>query len=142
MRDEAIVEKIKNAIKILDEIDDMINSQAQELQSVDYKLSDLYHLIENNELSEEASIKIVKFIHDLRKQRRSLKNEHEIEITYQTHKSKITGIETRKFLTNEIFKTTKRLNQEYKNRVLTDEDINSLIESKKKKRGRPRKEVV
>lgn len=141
MRDEIIVEKIKSAIKVLDEIDEMINSQALALQLVDYKLSDLYHLIENNELSDEASINVVKFIHALRKQRRSLNNEHEIEITYQTNKSKMTGSETRQFLANEIFKTTKRLNQEYKNRVLTEEDISNLIEPKKK-RGRPRKEMV
>lgn len=141
MRDEVIVERIKSAIKALDEIDDMISSQAQELQLVDYKLSDLYHLIENNELSDEASINVVKFIHTLRKQRRSLNNEHEIEITYQTNKSKMTGSETRQFLVSEVFKTVKRLNQEYKNRILTEEDISNLIGPKKKK-GRPRKETV
>ena len=67
MRDKLIIEKIKNAICILDDIDDMIKTQSIELQKVDYKLSDLYHLIENNELSDEASINVVKEIHGLRK---------------------------------------------------------------------------
>lgn len=142
MRDELILTKIKDAVKILDDIDEMIKSQSLELQTIDYKLSDLYHLIENNELSDEASINIVKAIHNLRKQRRSLNNEFEIENTYRQHKSKLTGNETRQFLANEIFKTTKRLNQEYKNRVLTDEDIQNIIEPKKKKVGRPRKVQV
>ena len=67
MRDKLIIDKITNAISILDDIDDMIKTQSIELQKVDYKLSDLYHLIENNELSDEASINVVKEIHDLRK---------------------------------------------------------------------------
>ena len=142
MRDELIVEKIKDAVQILDEIDEMINTQSTELQTIDLELSDWYHLIENNELSDEASIKVIKRIHDLRRLRRSLNNEHEIENTYLTHKSKMTGNETRQFLANEIFKTVKKLDSEYKNRVLTDEDIKNILEPAKKKPGRPKKVKV
>ncbi len=143
MRDEILVEKIKNVIQILDEIDEMIKTQSTELQNVDFELSDYYHLIENNELSDIASIKIIKNIHDLRKKRRTLNNEYEIENTYQTHKSKLPGTETRKFLANEIYKTVKKLNTEYKNRILTENDIKSLLEETtiKRKPGRPRKIV-
>nr|DAP64636.1 MAG TPA: AT hook containing protein [Caudoviricetes sp.] len=139
MRDKLIIEKIKNAICILDDIDDMIRTQSIELQKVDYKLSDLYHLIENNELSDEASINVVKEIHDLRKERRSLNNEHDLELAYQNQKSKMIGNDSRQFIMTEINKTNKRLNSEYKNRVYTEEEIEKLI-SPKKKRGRPRKE--
>ena len=143
MRDEILVEKIKNVIQTLDEIDEMIKTQPTELQNVDFELSDYYHLIENNELSDIASIKIVKKIHDLRKIRRTLNNEYEIENTYQTHKSKLPGTETRKFLANEIYKTVKKLNSEYKNRILTENDIKFLLEETtlKRKPGRPRKIV-
>lgn len=142
MRDELIVEKIKNAVQILDEIDEMINSQSTELQTVDLELSDWYHLIENNELSDEASIKVVKKIHDLRKLRRSLSNESSIENAYQTHKTKLVGNNTRSFLANEIYKVVKNLNKEYKNRVITDEDIKNILEPTKKKPGRPKKVVL
>ncbi len=143
MRDEILVEKIKNVIQTLDEIDEMIKTQPTELQNVDFELSDYYHLIENNELSDIASIKIVKKIHDLRKIRRTLNNEYEIENTYQTHKLKLPGTETRKFLANEIYKTVKKLNSEYKNRILTENDIKFLLEETtlKRKPGRPRKIV-
>ena len=141
MRDELIVDKIKNAIDVLNEIDNMIQTQSQELQQVDYKLSDLYHLIENNKLSDEASINIIKTIHKLRKQRRSLNNEHELEVVYQNHKSKMTGNDTRQFLMNELYKTNKKLKSEYKNRIYTEEEINQLI-MPKKKRGRPKKVEV
>ena len=139
MRDKLIIDKITNAISILDEIDDMIRTQSEELQKVDYKLSDLYHLIENNELSDEASINVVREIHLLRKERRSLNNEHDLEVVYQNQKQKMIGNDSRQFLVTELNKTNKRLNSEYKNRVYTEEEIEKLI-SPKKKRGRPRKE--
>lgn len=140
MRDKLIIENISKAITILDEIDNMIELQPKELQQVDYKLSDLYHLIENNELSDEASINVVKEIHKLRKERRSLNNEHDIEVLYQNQKSKMIGNDTRQFLMTDVHKLLKKLNSEYKNRVYTDEEIQELMKSKKK-RGRPRKEV-
>ena len=139
MRDKLIIDKITNAISILDEIDDMIRTQSEELQKVDYKLSDLYHLIENNDLSDEASINVVREIHLLRKERRSLNNEHDLEVVYQNQKQKMIGNDSRQFLVTELNKTNKRLNSEYKNRVYTEEEIEKLI-SPKKKRGRPRKE--
>jgi hypothetical protein len=139
MRDKLIIDKITNAISILDEIDNMIKTQSEELQKVDYKLSDLYHLIENNELSDEASINVVREIHLLRKERRSLNNEHDLEVVYQNQKQKMIGNDSRQFLVTELNKTNKRLNSEYKNRVYTEEEIEKLI-SPKKKRGRPRKE--
>lgn len=139
MRDKLIIDKITNAISILDEIDNMIKTQSEELQKVDYKLSDLYHLIENNELSDEASISVVREIHLLRKERRSLNNEHDLEVVYQNQKQKMIGNDSRQFLVTELNKTNKRLNSEYKNRVYTTEQIEQLI-SPKKKRGRPRKE--
>lgn len=139
MRDKLIIDKITNAISILDEIDNMIKTQSEELQKVDYKLSDLYHLIENNDLSDEASINVVREIHLLRKERRSLNNEHDLEVVYQNQKQKMIGNDSRQFLVTELNKTNKRLNSEYKNRVYTEEEIEKLI-SPKKKRGRPRKE--
>lgn len=139
MRDKLIIDKITNAISILDEIDNMIKTQSEELQKVDYKLSDLYHLIENNELSDEASINVVREIHLLRKERRSLNNEHDLEVVYQNQKQKMISNDSRQFLVTELNKTNKRLNSEYKNRVYTTEQIEQLI-SPKKKRGRPRKE--
>lgn len=139
MRDKLIIDKITNAISILDEIDNMIKTQSEELQKVDYKLSDLYHLIENNELNDEASINVVREIHLLRKERRSLNNEHDLEVVYQNQKQKMIGNDSRQFLVTELNKTNKRLNSEYKNRVYTAEQIEQLI-SPKKKRGRPRKE--
>ena len=139
MRDKIIYEKIKQAMSILDEIDEMIKTQSIELQQVDYELSDWYHYIENNDMDENSSKKVLEEIQRLRKVRRGLQNEYEIENTYKNNSSKVMGNNTRGLLLAEINKTMNRLDCDYKNRVLTEDSINELLNSKKR-RGRPRKE--
>lgn len=138
-RDKIIYEKIKNAMTILDEIDEMINSQSEELQNVDYELSDWLHYIENNEINDKESIKIIKEMQRLRKTRRCLHNEYEIEKTYKSNSAKVMGNNTRQMLLAEVNKTIKQLDSDYKNRILTEEKINELL-SEKKKKGRPKKD--
>ena len=142
MRDEILVDKIIQAVKILDEIDEMISTQGQELQKIDLELSDLYHFIENNNVTDNTSVKLIERIKQLRLLRRSLQREYEIENAYKNNSSKMMGNGTRSFLLNTIKQTVKNLNSEYKNRVLTDEDIEKLQSTEKKKRGRPPKNKV
>ena len=142
MRDEIVVEKIIEAVKVLDEIDEMISTQGQELQKVDLELSDLYHFIENNNVTNETSVKLIDRIKYLRLIRRSLQREYEIENAYKNNSSKMMGTNSRPFLLSTIKQTVKNLNTEYKNRVLTDEDIENLQSTEKKKRGRPAKKKL
>ena len=140
MRDKIIYEKIKQAMALLDEIDEMIKTQSIELQQADYELSDWYHYIENNNIDENSSKKVLEEIQRLRKVRRGLQNEYEIENTYKNNSSKVMGNNTRGLLLAEINKTMNRLDCDYKNRVLTEDSINELLNTKRR-RGRPRKEV-
>ena len=138
MRDELVLNKIKNAIQLLDEIDEMIKSQSEEMQKVDWEISDWLHYIENNEINDKISVKIVEKLKELRIVRRGLSREHEIEGVYKNNASKMMGNNTRPLLLAEINKMVKQLDNEYKNRVITEEDIKMLIEVKKKV-GRPKK---
>ena len=142
MRDKIVLDKIKEAIKILDEIDEMIETQPQELQKIDYELSDLYHYIENENMTNETCVKVVERIKYLRLLRRSLNNEYSIEKAYKDNSNKMMGNNTRVFLLHSVCESADKLNQEYKNRVLTEEDINNLKQETKRKRGRPRKEMI
>jgi hypothetical protein len=137
-RQKELVDKILEVIANLNEIDKMIESQPTSLQKVDLELSDLLHLIESGKVPSSASDRVIKKLEELRLERRALKNEHEIELTYLTHKSKLTGKDTRQFLANEIHKTEHRLNCAYKYRILSEEEISELIKEKKKP-GRPKK---
>lgn len=143
MRDEVVLNKIKEVIVLLDEIDTMIEEQSQELQKVDYELSDLYHYIENENISTETSVKLIERIKYLRLLRKSLNIEYAIEKAYKDNSSKMMGNNTRSFLLNSVCKARETYrNNEYKNRVLTDEDITELEITEKKKRGRPPKKKV
>lgn len=140
MRCEQLLDKIKTITTLLDEVEEMKKTQSTELQNVDYELSDWYHLIEHNELNEEQSCRVVKRIHELRLLRRDLKNEYELEQVISTHKNKLIGTDTRQFLITEMNKTNKIINQEYKNRVLTQETIDEVLnKTTKKRKGRPKK---
>lgn len=140
MRDELIIEKIKSAISAIDDIDEMINTQSENLQKVDYEISDWLHYIENNDIDEKIAVRLIERLKTLRQIRRSLHNEYEIESVYKNNSSKMMGNNTRTILLAEINKKIKELNNDYKNRIITDDDIRQLTESTKKKVGRPRKE--
>lgn len=139
MRDKEIEEKIRNLIKTLDDIDNLITTRSEELRKIDLELSDWLHFIENNDFEEKVSHKVVMKIRELRRKRRSLCREQAIEETYKNNSSKVMGNNTRPFLLNEIEITIKNLDSEYKNRIITEENIQELLEVPKKKVGRPKK---
>lgn len=138
MSDEKIYSLIVELINVFNNIDEMIDSNSNRMQEIDLEINDWLHYIENNEIDEKQSIKIIKELKRLRDIRRHLKNEYEIEKIYKDNYSKINGSHSRQFLLVEINKTKKQLNSNYKNRVLTEDKIKEVIETKK--RGRPRKE--
>ena len=143
MRYEEFLNTVNNAIKLIDKLDKMIQTQPDELRKVDYELSDYYHLIENNELNDAQSAIVVKRIHELRVARRGLLKEHEIENTYNTHKTKLIGNNTRQFLLAEICKIQKKIDSEYKNRVLDETTVNNILNTPKKRGvGRPKKQKM
>lgn len=118
---------LQDSIESLNKLDEMIETNGQRQSEIDSELSDLLHLIEHSELNDLSCIKITHRIQELRKIRHGLRNEHELIIKYQEVKAKLSSKENRQFITTEIQKRLKTLNQEYKNRVLTDEQITELV---------------
>ena len=122
---------LQDSINALNELDNLIDSNSSRQNEVDAELLDLLHLIENNELCDSACIKITRRIQELRKTRRRIKNEHELIVKYNEIKTKLSSKDNRQFITAEINKRMKLLNQEYKNRVLTDEQVKELLKNEK-----------
>lgn len=137
MRDEKVLAAIKGAISLYDEIDSMISTQPEELQKVDFEISDWLHYIEGNDTTDRENVVIMKKLRELRLLRRSLHKEYEIEKTYKDNIMKMNNEGNRKLLLAEINKTIKRWENEYKNRILSDEDIKMALAPKKG--GRPTK---
>lgn len=124
---------IQNAAQKYDEADELVNkidefceSISENQQRVDFILSDLYHEIENDDLTDEQMTSFGKEIKKYRKIRRSIDYENIIRNVYERHKAKISIREQRPFFRNSMKQCIEELNQPYKNRVLTDADINEL----------------
>lgn len=124
--------KLKNVITLLDEIDDVIDELPTKQGNVDSLLSDYLHMFENYDLSKDAVYEISKRIHSERVLRRNLTNMSFIAKTYRDNVNKLMNKQSRVFLHQKIEETMKRLNMEYKNRVITDEDMNELINAEDK----------
>ena len=122
-----VLEKITQAIKLLQEVEEYKEQLPTLQQEVDYRLSDLLHKIENDSLNAPQSCKIVKEIKKQRLIRRGYQNDYELLRAYSNNINKLVNSGNRELLLSEINKTNKRLNQPYKNRVYTDEDIKELL---------------
>lgn len=118
-----ILATLKEAIDRLEEIESYYNELPKLQSNVDSKLSDLLHYIENNNLKAFEAYRIVKEIHNQRTIRRKLTNDYELLKTYKIHETKLCNENNRKMLLAEIHKTSSRLNQPYKNRVYSEEEL-------------------
>lgn len=130
---------IQNAAKAYDEADDLVNkiddfceSISEKQSEVDSILSDLYHEIENDDLTDEQMASFGKEIKKYRKIRRGLDNANIVRNVYEKHKDKLPHKENRPFFRNSMKQIINDLNRPYKNRVLTNEDIENLKNQKVK----------
>ena len=138
-RDEIVYNKILQATKLIDEIDDLIRTQSEANQRIDQEIGDWLHYIENNDISDRECVNIVAKLKELRIIRRSLRKEYEIERVYKDNASKMMGNNTRGLLLSAINSIVKQLDSEYKNRVLSQEKIEEVLNVPKRKVGRPKK---
>lgn len=122
-----IVKKILGITDDLQDLDEYFNNLSNLQSQVDEELSDLYHYIENNDLTPKQSGKMVKLIQEKRMVRRGLCNDYEIKKVYNAHRSKLALDTQRPFFLSEVHKKAKELNCKYRNRQLTDEKIKELI---------------
>ena len=124
-----ILEKIIEISKILDEVDKFDNNISDKMLEYNYKLSDLYHYIENNNMDNKKCYRICREFKKVLKERREFKNNVEIMNEYKQIKLKLTsGIENRQLLLSSLGKRAKCLNMPYKNRVYTDEELKEIME--------------
>ncbi len=124
-----ILEKIVEVSKILDEVDKFDNNISDKMLEYNYKLSDLYHYIENNNMDNKKCYRICREFKKVLKERREFKNNVEIMNEYKQLKLKLTsGIENRQLLLSSLGKRVKSLNMPYKNRIYTEEELKEIME--------------
>lgn len=123
-----VKDKIIEVSKMLDELDEYDDSLSSSLSTVDSKICDLMHLIENNTLKTNQCYRTVRELHKLRLERRKIKNDMDLLQVFKTDKNKLLNIEYRKFLLNAIYKEDKRQNNaKYNNRIYSEEELKELM---------------
>lgn len=122
-----IIYELDNSVKILNKLDDYIDTLIEELSNYDKRTTDLLHYIESNSLNAPQSCKIVKEIKKVRQERRKIKNDMELSRVYKDNINKLINVDSRNILMIKIHKMEKQLESEYQNRVYTQEDIENIL---------------
>lgn len=122
-----VMNKLTEAIDILDEVDTYGSTLTNKLSELDSKEQDLLHYIENNKINILWCYRMVKEIKSLREERRKVKNDMEILFKFNEVKNRIAGKDNRQFILSELHKREKQLNCEYKNRQYTEEEIQNIL---------------
>ena len=122
-----VIEELKNVVYKLDILDEYSSTLNEELSKVDCKMQDLLHYIEFNKISVKWCYRMIKEMKNLREQRRKIKNDMELLSKYTEQKNKLLSLDNRKFFMAEIYKKDKLINQPYRNREYTEEDMQQII---------------
>lgn len=122
-----IISKIENIVKELNEVQDYIDSLPNQLSVVDSKRSDLEHGVEFNQMTTKGCYRLVQELKRCAVERRKIKNDMEIGRVLNLNINKIATSSTREFLLHELKKASGKLNQPYKNRVYTEEEMNYFL---------------
>ena len=127
-----VLEKYKDLEIAMFQLDAICEKVPEEQSDIDKLLSDYYHIIENEELSDKAMIKICKKIHDVRKIRREYDKKQMIVAAYKRHKNKlmISPESNRAMFKHSIDQVVKDFPTTYNFRMLSEEEVNSLIGQK------------
>lgn len=125
--DLLLIRKVNDIVKAMDEIDELVKTLSERRSNIDLELSDLLHIIENNDLDEFASHNVTKRIHDLRKKRRSVSNEQALLELWKQQRKDLLYSSSRTQLGKLFLDKINALEMPYKNRILSDEDIDSLL---------------
>ncbi len=123
-----IQEKIIETSKILDELDNYNDNLYNQLAIIEDKIIDLLHLIEFNKLNTAQCYRVIRELHNVRCQRRNIKNDIELMRIYKQEQNKLIGLEHRQFLLSDIGKMVKiQKARQYSYKAYTKEKIQELL---------------
>ena len=124
-----IKDKILEVSNLLDELDAFEEEIPNVTQYYDYKMSDLYHLLENSKLNSKFCYRFCKELQLILKERRKYKNNMEIYYELKKNKDKFCSEKNnRKIALSKICSTSNRLEKsKYHNRIYTEEELEKIV---------------
>lgn len=121
--------KLQQVLNTLDEIDEMIGNNSSDQSNVDTLLEDYKHLIEENgqNMSDDAKINLINSYYNARQTRRRNNNFYEVIKYYNNNKQKLQYKSGRQTLYREVKNKLSNLDNPYKYRILTDDEVKNFI---------------
>ena len=111
-----ILDYVILATQQLDAVEKYVNTLEDRFIKINQKQQDLLHLIENNKLKTNECYRAIKELHNVRAERRKIKNDIEMANTFKLHKTQLLSIDNREFLRNLLVKKQEQLvTSKYKN---------------------------
>lgn len=121
-----IVNDVKQAVDILNNIDTYADGLNSQLSECDTKLCDLRHILEEEKLSASQCCNFVKEMKKICLERRKVKQDMELSRLFQLQSMKLNNLPNRKILLGELGKKQHHLETKYKYRIYTEEDLINL----------------
>lgn len=122
-----VMAQIKEALRLLNSIDEYGSTLVSRLSDLDSKEQDILHYIENNRLNPLWCYNILKKIKNIRMERRKVKNDMELMSKYNDLKNRLSSKDNREFILSQLHIKEKQLNTMYKNRKYSEEDIRDIL---------------
>ena len=130
---KAILDTFDSIDMLVDDINKMIEELPESQSRVDQLLSDYYHRLEDDNLSDIEIVNIGKKIHEVRAKRNDENSVSKLIHCYDTNKNKImySNKANRQMFYQAISNLRKTLHEDYKYRILTEKDLKDLSKNKK-----------
>ena len=122
--------KVQQVLKLLDEIDETIETNPDMQRNIDWEISDYLHILENNELSVEARLELDDRLKTCRRVRRQTNTIQAISKVFNDNRGKIIWKNQRDILYSMMATKVSELNNEYKYRVLDEDTVNNFLTTK------------
>lgn len=124
-----IIDDINQVISLLNQIESESKNLPEKLSHADLKISDIYHFIENNNLSAKGCCRIVKLLKGVLIERRVIKIEKAISMSFNSNKNKLLQEDNRNIFSTSINQLAKNCrSDDYKYNVLSEEEIKKFCE--------------
>lgn len=129
---KAILDTFDSIDKLVEDVNKIIEELPENQSRIDQLLSDYYHRLENDNLSDTEIINIGKKIHEARIIRNDENSVSKLIHCYDTNKNKLmySNKANRQMFYQAISNLRKTLHEEYKYRILTEKDLKDLSNNK------------
>lgn len=133
MNNVDIVANITEACRLLDEVEEFVKDLDDKHSMCDLRLSDMYHLIENNEVAEWSKGELRNVVEEIKaicEVRRRVKVDIGLRKIYQDNIAKLNRTENRAILLEKLNHGARSYNNDYSYRVYKEEELNKLVAPK------------